>query len=164
MGVQLDGRTAAGDKTAASSKATPEGTVVLPDDALIILPVRRMVLFPGMILPVALGREGPIAAAQAAAKAKRPIGVLLQRDAETGKPYWTHEIKGEVWASPLVADGKVYLGTRSGDFWVFAASKEKRVLSSVELGNPVSATATAANGVLYVATMTELYAVRKSRN
>ena len=35
-------------------------------------------------------------------------------DADTGKPCWTHEIKGEAWASPLAADGKVYLGTRSG--------------------------------------------------
>ncbi len=57
-------------------------------------------------------------------------------DAESGKPYWTHEIKGEVWASPLVADGKVYLGTRSGEFWVFAASKEKKILSTTELGDP----------------------------
>jgi len=82
-------------------------------------------------------------------------------DAETGQPYWTHEITGEVWASPLVADGKVYLGTRSGAFWVFAASKEKKILSTVELKNPISATATAANRVLYVATMTHLYAVEK---
>jgi outer membrane protein assembly factor BamB len=85
-------------------------------------------------------------------------------DAETGKPYWTEEIKGDVWASPLVADGKVYLGTRSGDFYVFAASKEKKVLASLELGNPISATATAANGVLYVATMTRLYALQAGTN
>jgi len=84
-------------------------------------------------------------------------------DAETGKAYWTHEIKGDVWASPLVADGKVYLGTRSGGFWVFAASKEKRVLSSIEIGSPISATTTAANGVLYVATMNRLYAVERGR-
>ncbi|MSU20778.1 MAG: pyrrolo-quinoline quinone [Pedosphaera sp.] len=82
-------------------------------------------------------------------------------DAQTGKPYWTHEIKGDVWASPLAADGKVYLGTRSGEFWVFAASKEKRILSFIELGSPISATATAANGVLYVATMTHLYAIQQ---
>ncbi len=81
-------------------------------------------------------------------------------DARTGRPYWTQEVNGEVWASPLVADGKVYLGTRSGDFYVFAASKEKQVLATLQLGNPVSATATAANGVLYVATMTDLYAVQ----
>jgi outer membrane protein assembly factor BamB len=81
-------------------------------------------------------------------------------EAGTGKPYWTHEIQGDVWASPLVADGKVYLGTRSGSFYVFAASKEKQLLSSVELHDPISATATAANSVLYVATMTHLYAVQ----
>ena len=84
-------------------------------------------------------------------------------DAETGQPCWTHEIKGEAWASPLVADGKVYLGTRSGTFYVFAASREKKVLSTIDLGHPISSTATAANGVLYVATMTRLYAVRQSR-
>jgi len=83
-------------------------------------------------------------------------------DADSGRPLWTHEIKGEVWASPMVADGKVYLGTRSGAFYVFAASREKKVLTEVELGKPISATTTVANGVLYVATMSQLYAVRKS--
>ncbi len=84
-------------------------------------------------------------------------------DAKTGQPHWTHEIKGDVWASPLVADGKVFLGTRSGGFHIFAASSEKRVLSSIELGTPISATVTAANGVLYIASMTQLYAVRQSQ-
>lgn len=82
-------------------------------------------------------------------------------DAATGKPFWTQEVKGEVWASPLVADGKVYLGTRSGQFIVMAAEKEKRLLSETTLESPVSATAVAANGVLYVATMSKLYAVGK---
>lgn len=82
-------------------------------------------------------------------------------DAKTGQRLWTHEIKGEAWASPYVADGKVYLGTRSGSFYVFAASRAKRVLAELELGNPISATATAANGVLYVATMSDLFAVQK---
>lgn len=81
-------------------------------------------------------------------------------DQKTGQPLWTHDVKGEVWASPYVADGKVYLGTRSGDFYVFAANKEKKVLAELELGTPMSATTTAANGVLYVATMTHLYAVQ----
>ena len=83
-------------------------------------------------------------------------------DAGTGKPLWTHEIRGEVWASPYVADGKVYLGTRSGTFYVFAASKEKKGLFESELGSPISATATAANGVLYIATMTHLYALQNN--
>ena len=82
-------------------------------------------------------------------------------DAASGKPVWTHEIKGEAWASPLVADGKVYLGTRSGSFMVFAAGREKKLLSSIELGSAISSTTTAANGVLYVATAKELFAIQK---
>jgi outer membrane protein assembly factor BamB len=66
-----------------------------------------------------------------------------------------------VWASPLVADGKVYLGTRSGVFYVFAASAEKELLASIELVDPISSTAAAANGVLYVATQRNLFAVQK---
>jgi outer membrane protein assembly factor BamB len=82
-------------------------------------------------------------------------------DEQSGKACWTAEIEGEVWASPLVADGKVFLGTRSGKFYVFAASREKKVLSTIALGAPISSTATAANGVLYIATMTHLYTVQK---
>ncbi|MGA2864151.1 MAG: PQQ-binding-like beta-propeller repeat protein [Verrucomicrobiota bacterium] len=82
-------------------------------------------------------------------------------DAATGQACWTQEIKGEAWASPLVADGKVYLGTRSGAFYVFAASREKKLLSTTDLGVPVSSTVTAANGVLYLATMTHLYAIQQ---
>ena len=80
-------------------------------------------------------------------------------DADTGKPYWTHETQGEIWASPMVADGKVYIGTRRGDFWIFAADREKKVVFSGNVGAPVSATAVAANKTLYVATMTHLYAI-----
>jgi len=82
-------------------------------------------------------------------------------DARTGQACWTHEINGEAWASPLAADGKVYLGTRSGNFYIFAATREKKLLNLIELGDPISSTAVAANGVLYVATMSRLYAVKK---
>jgi outer membrane protein assembly factor BamB len=80
-------------------------------------------------------------------------------DARTGAGVWTHDIRGDAWASPYVADGKVFLGTRGGHFYVWAASREKRLLSELELITPISATATAANGTLYVATMTHLYAI-----
>jgi outer membrane protein assembly factor BamB len=80
-------------------------------------------------------------------------------DAATGSRLWTHEIKGDAWGSGYVADGKVYLGTRGGWFYVFAAHREKKVLSEFEVRTPISATPTAANGVLYVATMAHLYAV-----
>lgn len=83
-------------------------------------------------------------------------------DTKTGASIWTHELGGEIWASAYIADGKVYIGTRRGDFWVFAESREKQLLSRVELGAPISATAVAANGTLYVSTGTQLLAVAPS--
>jgi ATP-dependent Lon protease len=49
----------------------------LPEDALIILPVRNVVLFPGVVLPITVGRSRSRAAAQHAVRTQRPIGVLL---------------------------------------------------------------------------------------
>ena len=89
-------------------------------------------------------------------------GLIHCVDAETGRAYWTHDAQGDIWASTLVADGKVYVGTRRRDFWVLAAEKEKKVISSVRLKDPIHGTAAAANGVLYVATMKELYAIEAS--
>ena len=83
-------------------------------------------------------------------------------DIETGKAHWTHKCDGEIWASTLVADGKVYIGTRRRDFWVLAADKDKKVLHSVRLDSPMTGSPMAANGVLYIATMKSLYAVQQS--
>ncbi len=58
----------------------------LPADALILMPVRNMVMFPGMVLPVAFGRPGSIAGAQAALKAEQPIGLVLQKKADVDAP------------------------------------------------------------------------------
>jgi outer membrane protein assembly factor BamB len=83
-------------------------------------------------------------------------------DARTGQVCWTHETKGDIWASTLVADGKVYVGTNRRDFWILAAGRQKKVLSTVQMDSAVSATPTAANGVVYVATMRKLYALKKT--
>jgi len=82
-------------------------------------------------------------------------------DAQTGEICWTQETKGDIWASTLVADGKVYLGANRGDFWILAAGREKKVLCTVQLDSNISSTAIAANGVVYVASMRKLYALQK---
>jgi ATP-dependent Lon protease len=58
----------------------------LSGDSLIILPVRQMVLFPGTVIPIAIGRPQSIAAAQEAVRTERPIGILLQTDATIEDP------------------------------------------------------------------------------
>ncbi len=83
-------------------------------------------------------------------------------DAQTGHPYWVHDAGREIWASTLVADGKVFIGTRAGEFWILAAGKKKRVLSSIRLDAPVISTSIAADGTLYVGTMTRLYALQRA--
>ncbi|MEO8118264.1 MAG: endopeptidase La [Rhodoferax sp.] len=72
------------DSVARGTASDPDG--VVPNDAMIIVPVRNMVLFPGMIVPIAIGRESSIAAAQYAIKAERPIGILMQRDPDVESP------------------------------------------------------------------------------
>jgi ATP-dependent Lon protease len=58
----------------------------LPADAIIVLPSRQTVLFPGIVLPLTIGRRSSIAAAQEAVRRERPLGVLLQRDPATDEP------------------------------------------------------------------------------
>jgi ATP-dependent Lon protease len=58
----------------------------LPDDAVPIVALRNTVLFPGIVLPITLGREESVAAAQEAVRTGRKIGLLLQRDPALEKP------------------------------------------------------------------------------
>src|SRR5580693_6611995 len=58
----------------------------LPADALIIVPVRNTVLFPGLVLPITLGRPKSVAAAQQAVRDQRQVGILLQRAADVNDP------------------------------------------------------------------------------
>ena len=72
---------------AASAPAAADGSALsLPEDAIVIVPVRNMILFPGMILPLNIGRETSIAAAQYAVRAERSIGLLLQKDPAIDNP------------------------------------------------------------------------------
>jgi len=58
----------------------------LPDDAMIVVPVRNFVLFPGMVMPVTVGRPKSVAAAQQAVREQRQILILKQRDPEVNEP------------------------------------------------------------------------------
>lgn len=73
-------------KGEAGEARAPRPLPELPSDALIILPVRETVLFPGVILPVTVGRRGSIEAAQRAVREQRQLGILMQRSPETAEP------------------------------------------------------------------------------
>ena len=71
--------------TAASEK-TPQAARPIPADALPVLPARNTLLLPGVVLPLTIGREGSVAAAQEALRGGRRIIVVLQRDPATEEP------------------------------------------------------------------------------
>jgi ATP-dependent Lon protease len=58
----------------------------LPADAIPILALRNMVLFPTVVMPLMAGRRRSVAAVQYAVRNQSPLGVLLQRDAEKTEP------------------------------------------------------------------------------
>jgi ATP-dependent Lon protease len=65
---------------------TPDDHPPLPKDSAIILPSRQAVLFPGLMLPLVLGRPASIAAVQEAVRSERMVGVLLQTDPAVEDP------------------------------------------------------------------------------
>ncbi len=105
-------------------------------------------------------------------------GYIHCLDAESGKLYWTYDMKAHMWGSTLVADGKVYVGDEDGDFVVLAANQGKKlppekvrpgstgfgpeVLSECNVGSPIYSTPVVANGVIYVGSNTHLYAFHDS--
>jgi ATP-dependent Lon protease len=71
---------------AASGAAPAEGLPAIPEDALILITTRNLVLFPGTVLPITLGRQRSIIAAQTAIRLSRPVGLVLQRDPTMDDP------------------------------------------------------------------------------
>src|SRR5246500_1328566 len=60
-------------------------TQVIPDE-LPILPLRNTVLFPGVVLPITVGRDKSIKAVSDAYKADKLIGVIAQKDSNVEEP------------------------------------------------------------------------------
>jgi outer membrane protein assembly factor BamB len=86
-------------------------------------------------------------------------GYLYCLDAKTGQKLWDYDLKAEVWGSPYWVEGKVYQGTNDGDIHLFVPGKDKKYLGKVEMDAPIKSTVVAVDGVLYVMTDTQLYAI-----
>jgi ATP-dependent Lon protease len=76
---------AAGEGSAMPGRSTALAVRPIPEDALILIPLRNAVLFPGVISPVTVGRASSVAAANEAVRHQRKVGFVLQRDAEVNE-------------------------------------------------------------------------------
>lgn len=88
-------------------------------------------------------------------------GRVFCLDAKTGKEYWNFDTKGHIWTSPLIADGKIYIGNEEGELFILAEGKELKELGSIEFPSPILGNVVTANGVLYVTTHSHLYAFKE---
>jgi outer membrane protein assembly factor BamB len=86
-------------------------------------------------------------------------GNLYALDARTGQHYWTYNAYAAVWGSPLVADGRIYLGDEDGDVAVLRAGKKLQVIAEINMGGSVYTTPVAKDGVLYISSRNKLWAI-----
>jgi outer membrane protein assembly factor BamB len=92
-------------------------------------------------------------------------------DAKTGKPHWTYDMLSATWGSPLIVDGKVYVGDEDGEVAIFKHSADpkeamqggdddrKPFYGEISMDNSVYSTPIVASNVLYIANRTTLFAI-----
>jgi outer membrane protein assembly factor BamB len=86
-------------------------------------------------------------------------GIASCRDVASGALHWRHRIGGSFSASPVYADGRIYLQNEQGLCTVIAASREYRQLGSTDLAEPILASCAFANGAIFVRTEGSLYRI-----
>ena len=86
-------------------------------------------------------------------------GIFHCLNAKTGAPYWHYDMFSAAWGSPLIVDGKVYIGDEDGDIAVFEHSTEMNMLAENLCNNSVYSTPIVANGVLYLTNKSTLFAI-----
>ncbi|MEK6281382.1 MAG: PQQ-binding-like beta-propeller repeat protein [Acidobacteriota bacterium] len=86
-------------------------------------------------------------------------GFLHALDAKTGQVIWTHDLFAAVWGSPILIDGKLYLGDEDGDVIIMQEGRTKKVLAEINMGSSVYSTPVPANGTLFITNRNQLYAL-----
>jgi outer membrane protein assembly factor BamB len=84
-------------------------------------------------------------------------------EVETGKRLWRHDLLTNIWGSPLVADGKVYVRTGEENVVVFQEGRTMKVLGKIELPGTSQGVVVPSDGVFYIAGNSRLWAVAESK-
>lgn len=86
-------------------------------------------------------------------------GLVHCLDAKTGKQHWAFDMLAASWASPLIVEGKVYIGDKDGDITIFKHSPKMEVVAEINMANSVYSTPVVANNTLFIANRTNLFAI-----
>jgi outer membrane protein assembly factor BamB len=93
-------------------------------------------------------------------------GVFDAYEVETGKELYRQRLEpvgSGFSASPVAADGRIYLTSEDGDIIVIAAGREFKKLGSSSIGELVMATPALSDGVMYVRGVSTLFAIAKKQ-
>jgi outer membrane protein assembly factor BamB len=90
-------------------------------------------------------------------------GAVHCLDAKTGKVHWVYDALATIWGSPLIADGKIYIGDEDGDVAVLEAATELNLLAEVNMGDSVYSSPLVIGGTLYISTRSHLFAIEKNK-
>jgi outer membrane protein assembly factor BamB len=90
-------------------------------------------------------------------------GFLHAVDIKTGKPYWKHDMFAAIWGSPMIIDGKVYLGDEDGDVAILAADKAMKLIAENNMGSSVYSTAVPANGAIFLVNRNQLFSISEAK-
>jgi outer membrane protein assembly factor BamB len=89
------------------------------------------------------------------------VGVLSAIDAKTGQRIWQERTGGVFTASPVAADGKIYLLSEDGQTIVLAAGNQPRVLARNRLNARQLASPAVSGGRLFIRTDDAVIAIGK---
>jgi outer membrane protein assembly factor BamB len=81
-------------------------------------------------------------------------------NAEDGQPAGTPvRLRGTFWASPIAADGKIYVVNEEGTTYVIDAGDQPKVIATNAIGEEVVATPAIADGAIFLRTSERLYCI-----
>ena len=126
MSMNPDPRTDSG--AAGRAGLEPRVSRPLPNDAVAVIAVHNLTLFPGMVTAVTISSEQAVTAVQDAIKAERPLGFLLQRDTAE-----TEAGPGELYRVGTLAQILRYITTPAGSHHLICQGESRfRVLEFME--------------------------------
>lgn len=89
-------------------------------------------------------------------------GDVVCYNAEKGDTLWTHYFQDQFYASPIIADDKVYLLDRSGVMHIIEAGPEFKIISEVPLGERADCTPAFSDKKIYIRGKKNLFSISKN--
>jgi outer membrane protein assembly factor BamB len=87
------------------------------------------------------------------------LGIAGCHVARTGATVWNERLGGNISASPIMVDGKIYVCSEEGEVNVFAAEPSFKLLAKNKMGEGIMATPAVADGRLYIRGKSHLYCI-----